>query len=198
MGGTLLTIAKDVKVQVEFNPARVAAYRLIGYENRVMSSEAFNDDRRDGGELGAGHSVTALYEIIPAGADTQTPQADALRYQEVRPRPDAATSDELMTVKLRYKAPDGDRSWLIEQPVRDRGTELARTSDDFRFAAAVAAWGMLLRQSEHRGEATWESAAALARGAVGHDENGYRAEFLRLLDESAALFGGRRVSGPER
>jgi Ca-activated chloride channel family protein len=187
MGGTLLTIAKDVKVQVEFNPAQVRAYRLIGYENRVMAAEDFADDRKDGGELGAGHSVTALYEVIPVGVATPVSESGPLRYLEVRPRPGAAASSELLTVKLRYKAPDGDRSWLIEQPVRDRGTALAATSVDFRFSAAVAQWGMLLRQSRFAGSSTWASAAELARGALGHDENGYRAEFVRLLDESRAL-----------
>jgi Ca-activated chloride channel family protein len=194
MGGTLVTIAKDVKVQVEFNPAHVRAYRLIGYENRVMAAEAFNDDPQDGGELGAGHSVTALYEIVPVGARTPVAQTDPLRYQQVRPRPGAAGSRELLTVKLRYKAPEGESSWLIEQPVRDRGVELARTSDDFRFAAAVAAWGMLLRGSEHKGNATWASVAALARSALGHDEHGYRAEFLRLVEESQRL--ATRDGGP--
>jgi Ca-activated chloride channel homolog len=187
MGGTLVTIAKDVKVQVEFNPAVVRAYRLIGYENRVMASEDFADDRKDGGELGAGHSVTALYEIVPVGVETPVAESGPLRYQEVRPRPGAATSSELMTVKLRYKAPDGDRSWLIEQPVRDRGTALAATSEDFRFSAAVAQWGMLLRDSRFKGGSTWAAAAELARGALGHDEHGYRAEFVRLLDESRTL-----------
>jgi Ca-activated chloride channel family protein len=192
MGGTLVTIAKDVKVQVEFNPAKVRAYRLIGYENRVMAAEDFNNDRKDGGELGAGHSVTALYEIVPVGATTQVPGTDPLRYQQVQPRPGAAASDELLTVKLRYKAPEGESSWLIEQPVRDRGTELARTSDDFRFAAAVAQWGMLLRDSRFKGNSTWATAADLAGGAVGHDEHGYRAEFVRLLDESRRLAEAQR------
>ncbi len=192
MGGTLVTIAKDVKVQVEFNPAAVRAYRLIGYENRVMAAEDFNNDRKDGGELGAGHSVTALYEIVPVGVDMPVPGTDPLRYQQVAPRPGAAGADELMTVKLRYKAPEGESSWLIEQPVRDRGLELARTSDDFRFAAAVAAWGMLLRDSEFKGSATWVSTAELAGGALGHDEHGYRAEFVRLLDASRANAADRR------
>jgi Ca-activated chloride channel family protein len=200
MGGTLLTIARDVKVQVEFNPAQVRAYRLIGYENRVMGAEEFNDDRRDGGELGAGHSVTALYEIVPVGARTQVAGADPLRYQAVRPRPDAAASDELLTVKLRYKAPEGESSWLIEQPVRDRGLELPRASDDFRFAAAVAEWGMLLRDSRFKGSATFSSATELARGALGHDEHGYRAEFLRLVQESQRLAtrDGDPPSGTQR
>lgn len=196
MGGTLLTIAKDVKVQVEFNPAHVRAYRLIGYENRVMAAEAFDDDRRDGGELGAGHSVTALYEIVPVGVATPVAEAGPLRYQEVRPREDAASSSELLTVKLRYKAPDGDQSWLIEQPVRDRGTALAATSADFRFAAAVAGWGMLLRDSRFRGTATWSNIAELARGSLGDDEHGYRTEFMRLVDESRALAERERASPP--
>ncbi|HEU4884778.1 MAG TPA: VWA domain-containing protein [Longimicrobium sp.] len=187
MGGTLVTIAKDVKVQVEFNPAKVRAYRLIGYENRVMAAEDFNNDRKDGGELGAGHSVTALYEIVPVGVDTPVPGTDPLRYQQVAPRPGAAGADELMTVKLRYKAPEGESSWLIEQPVRDRGVELARTSDDFRFAAAVAQWGMLLRDSQFKGNSTWSSAAELAGGSLGHDEHGYRAEFVTLLNASRRI-----------
>ena len=195
MGGTLVTIAKDVKVQVEFNPAHVRAYRLIGYENRVMAAEDFDDDQRDGGELGAGHSVTALYEVVPVGAPTAVSEPGPLRYQEVRPRPGSGASRELLTVKLRYKAPEGDRSWLIEQPVRDRGTELARTSDDFRFAAAVAQWGMLLRDSRFKGNATWAGAAELARASQGHDEHGYRAEFVRLLDESRALAESQRPTG---
>ena len=197
MGGTLLTIAKDVKVQVEFNPARVRAYRLIGYENRLLAAQDFNDDRKDAGELGAGHSVTALYEVVPVGARTDVRGTDPLRYQEVRPAPGAAASDELMTVKLRYQPPQGGQSWLIEQPVRDRGLELARTSDDFRFAAAVAQWGMLLRDSRHRGTSTWAGAAELARGAMGHDEHGYRAEFLRLVSESQRL-ARQRPAADER
>ncbi|HEX8392563.1 MAG TPA: VWA domain-containing protein [Longimicrobium sp.] len=203
IGGTLLTIAKDVKVQVEFNPARVRAYRLIGYENRVMANEDFNDDRKDGGELGAGHSVTALYEIVPVGVAMPVPETGPLRYQETMPRPGAASSTELLTVKLRYKAPEGERSWLMEQPVRDRGTALAATSTDFRFAAAVAQWGMLLRNSRWKGNSSWTAAAELARGALGHDEHGYRAEFIRLLEESRALAENQppaadRTTGSER
>ncbi|HEU0054365.1 MAG TPA: VWA domain-containing protein [Longimicrobium sp.] len=198
MGGTLVTIAKDVKVQVEFNPAHVRAYRLIGYENRLLAAEDFNDDRKDAGELGAGHSVTALYEIVPVGAPSPAGNVDALRYQEVRPRPGASASDELLTVKLRYKAPEGERSWVIEQPVRDRGTELAGASDDFRFAAAVAEWGMLLRDSPHRGEATFEGVAELAQGALGHDEHGYRAEFVRMVGESERLARRERVADRRR
>ena len=189
MGGTLLTIAKDVKVQVELNPARVRAYRLIGYENRVMAAQDFNDDRRDAGELGAGHSVTALYEIVPVGASTEVRGTDPLRYQEVRPRPGAEASGELLTVKLRYKDPRGETSRLVEQRLADRAVPLARASDDFRFAAAVAAWGMLLRDSEHRGQASYSGVLSLARGALGADLGGHRHEFLELVESSQRLAG---------
>ena len=189
---TLVTVARDAKVQVEFNPARVAAYRLIGHENRLLAAQDFADDRKDAGDVGAGHSVTALYEIVPVGASTPIRGVDSLRYQQVQPRPGATASPELMTVKLRYKAPDGDRSWLIEQPVRDRGLELARTSDDFRFSAAVAQWGMLLRDSQFKGSSTWSGAAELAGGALGHDEHGYRAEFVRLLGDARRLADRQR------
>jgi Ca-activated chloride channel family protein len=191
MGATLFTIARDVKVQVEFNPARVKAYRLIGYENRLLAAEDFADDQKDGGELGAGHSVTALYEIIPAGSDEPVRGTGTLRYQETRPRTGAAGA-ELMTVSLRYKAPEGGESRLVQQPVLDRGVELARTSDDFRFAAAVAEWGLLLRDSKFRADASWPAVAELARGALGDDVGGYRAEFMRLVGESQRLAASRR------
>jgi len=186
MGGTLLTIAKDMKVQIEFNPARVKAYRLIGYENRVLAAEDFADDSRDAGELGAGHSVTALYEIIPADSDEPVRGAGTLRYQETRPR-GTADGAELMLVKLRYKEPDGTESRLIEAPVLDRGVELARTSDDFRFAAAVAQWGMLLRDSKFKGNASWPDVLRLAQGSLADDGGGYRSEFVRLVTESQDL-----------
>jgi Ca-activated chloride channel family protein len=193
MGGTLLTIAKDVKIQVEFNPARVQAYRLIGYENRLLAAEDFNDDTKDAGELGAGHSVTALYEVVPVGAPSvDTGSVDPLRYSQPggadgEPGSEAdrgsevafaEESDELMFVKLRYKAPDGERSRLIEHPVRERVVE---ASTDLRFAASVAAFGMLLRESEHCRDFTLRDVARLARGALGEDEHGYRAEFVRLV-----------------
>ncbi len=187
MGGTLLAIAKDVKVQVEFNPARVKAYRLIGYENRRLAAEDFHDDAKDAGELGAGHSVTALYEVVPVGAPTPVRGTGPLRYQEVGPRRGTRGSGELMTVKLRYKEPDGETSRLIERPVMDRGLALARATDDFRFAAAVAEWGLLLRQSRFRGEASWAGVLERARGALGHDEHGYRREFVRMVEESRRL-----------
>ncbi|WP_420128288.1 vWA domain-containing protein [Longimicrobium sp.] len=188
MGGTLFTIAKDVKVQVEFNPAAVESYRLIGYENRVMAAEDFNDDRKDAGELGAGHTVTALYEVVPAGAGRGgRPRVDPLRYQDRRARDGAEASGELMTVKLRYKEPQGDESRLIERAVRDAGRPLDDASDDLRFAAAVAQWGMLLRGSQHAGNASYEDVVSLARGAVGRDEHGDRADFVRLVQSSRRL-----------
>jgi len=203
MGGTLFTIAKDVKVQVEFNPAEVKAYRLIGYENRLLAAEDFNDDHKDAGELGAGHSVTALYEVVPAGAsDDPARHTDPLRYQPVRSRSRvrdafvrlrgrlggaAPAGGELLTVKLRYKAPDGDVSRLLAHPLRDRGASLASTSPDFRFSAAVAEWGMLLRDSRFRGTASYGAVTQLARGALADDRGGYRGEFLRLVEASQRL-----------
>ena len=182
-GATLATVAKDVKIQVEFNPAHVAAYRLIGYENRVLRNEDFNDDRKDAGEIGAGHTVTALYEIVPAGGRVDIPGVDPLKYQRATPAADAPR-DELMTVKLRYKPPQGDESRLITVPVRNRAGEL---SANVGFAAAIVEAGMLLRGSEHRGTATFAEAAALARRFRGPDPEGYRAEFVRLVELAEAL-----------
>ena len=184
-GGTLLTVAKDVKLQVEFNPARVAGYRLIGYENRLLADEDFNDDAGDAGELGAGHTVTALYEVVPAG--TEVPRAvDALRY---RPEPDGDPSpgefgDEMLYVKVRYKARDGTKSRLLEHAVADRhGT----ASTDFRFAAAVAGFGMLLRDSDHAGTFTLDDVVKLAERGRGEDPRGYRGEFIRLVEATRDL-----------
>ncbi len=181
IGGTLLTIAKDVKIQVEFNPTRVQAYRLIGYENRLLANEDFNDDRKDAGELGAGHSVTALYEVIPVGVTSrfEIGGVDPLRYQSPGTRTPTSGSQELLFVRLRYKQPDGNESRLIEQPVRD---VLAEPSSDLRFAAAVAGFGMILRESEYCGDWTLSEVVRLARGAIGEDAQGYRAEFVRLVE----------------
>jgi Ca-activated chloride channel family protein len=198
MGGTLHTIAKDVKIQVEFNPAVVRGYRLIGYENRVLAAEDFDDDRKDAGELGAGHTVTALYEVVPVDARSRVDirEPGSLRYGSSRDaegagpgretaRLDAAPmTDELAFVKLRYKTPDGERSRLLEHPVPDR---TAGAGEDLRFAASVAAFGMLLRDSEHAGEATWALVRDLARGALGEDPNGYRAEFVRMIEVASEL-----------
>jgi Ca-activated chloride channel family protein len=184
-GGTLFTVAKDVKIQVEFNPARVQAYRLLGYENRLLAREDFADDRKDAGELGAGHAVTALYEVVPVGAAPVALADDSLTYQTVSLRPSARTSPELLTVRIRYKTPTGSHSRLFTRPLLDRGG--ARNGEDFRFASAVAAFAMLLRDSEHRGDASFDQVIALARGARGDDPGGYRAEFVNLVETAKSV-----------
>jgi Ca-activated chloride channel family protein len=183
MGGTLVTIAKDVKIQIEFNPALAAAYRLIGYENRILAAEDFNDDTKDAGEIGAGHTVTALYEIIPAGEQTDVPPVDPLKYQSAS-KP-TGSSDELMTVKLRYKPYDGDVSNLIERPVVDEGLTMNQASADFHFAAAVASFGMLLRNSRYAGTSTYDMVQDLAESGLGAEDT-YRLEFLDLVKRAAA------------
>jgi len=192
-GATLVTIAKDVKIQVEFNPAQVKAYRLLGYENRLLRAEDFNDDRKDAGDIGAGHTVTALYEVVPASATNKTrlPGVDPLRYQTTRELSGEARSGELLTLKLRYKMPLGQRSRLLSTPVMDRGQALSRSSENFRFSAAVAAFGMLLRRSAHRADASFGLVRELAQGAKGRDPHGYRGEFLELVDKAAELAGSR-------
>lgn len=189
MGGTLLTIAKDVKIQVEFNPAKVQAYRLIGYENRKLQNQDFNNDKKDAGELGAGISVTALYEIIPVGvqSDVKLSDTDALKYQKNAVEKTAYQSNELIQVKLRYKAPTGTTSQLITQPVVDGGVTLAQTSNNFKFAAAVAEFGMVLRKSEYKGNANFNEVLQLATQSQGEDLDGYRAEFLRLVKGAESL-----------
>ncbi|MDY0169561.1 MAG: von Willebrand factor type A domain-containing protein [Thermoguttaceae bacterium] len=188
MLGTLVTIAKDVKIQVEFNPAHVAGYRLVGYENRMLRKEDFHDDRVDAGDIGAGHTVTAFYELIPAGRPvSDAPAVDELRYQAAKPDPAAAHSAELLTVKLRYKEPDGDVSSRLDFPLgADAAAPLDETPPDFRFAAAVAAFGQLLRENEHVRGFTYDDVLALATPAVGEDPFGYRAEFLRLVRNACA------------
>ncbi|MBC6991790.1 YfbK domain-containing protein [Hymenobacter sp. BT491] len=182
-GGTLFTIAKDVKLQLEFNPARVQQYRLIGYENRALADEDFNNDRKDAGELGAGHTVTALYEIVPVGAP---PVVDPLKYQANPAVAPASATTDVMTVKLRYKEPQGSTSRLLERALRGTATPIVQASENLRFAAAVAQFGMLLRQSDYRGSATFETTAKLAEGARGKDAEGYRAEFGRLVKTAEA------------
>jgi len=184
LGGTLVTIAKDVKIQVEFNPERVQAYRLIGYENRLLAAEDFNDDTKDAGELGAGHTVTALYEVVPTGVTFDVRGVDGLRYQRPAESSVRSDSEELMFVKLRYKEPTGSRSRLIEHPVRDR---VRGASADLRWAAAVAGFGMILRDSEHCGGFSIQDVLALARGAQGEDTEGYRADFIRLVEATQVL-----------
>jgi Ca-activated chloride channel family protein len=186
-GGTLFTIAKDVKFQMEFNPARVKGYRLVGYENRLLNDEDFNDDKKDAGEMGAGHTVTALYEIIPAGSHESMKSIDPLKYQANRgevtsvEKVKADPGAELMTVKLRYKKPDGDTSTKVEIPVKGKVLDLEETSDNFRFSAAIAEFGLILRNSEYKKDASMEEVIAMAKGARGEDEEGYRAEFLKLV-----------------
>lgn len=188
-GGTLFTIAKDVKLQVEFNPAHVQGYRLIGYENRLLNREDFDDDAKDAGELGAGHQVTALYEIIPTGVKTQwLGIIPGLKYQESYTRTKGA-SGELGTVKLRYKDPDKNKSELIEQPVLAGTLPPHLISQDQRWAAAVAEFGMLLRNSEFKGNATYEHNLELAQNALGRDPHGYRSEMVRLLETARNLTG---------
>ena len=186
--GTLYTIAKDVKIQVEFNPARVGAYRLIGYENRLLAAEDFNDDTKDAGELGAGHRVTALYELVSAGAETTLVRnVDPLRYQAVPTSTAAANSEEWGLVKLRYKEPRGRKSQLLEQPIVHTGQDIVSATGDLRHAAAVAAFGMILRRSEYVGDYSLRQVSELAQSALGRDEYGYRAEFIRLVNSAEAL-----------
>jgi Ca-activated chloride channel family protein len=187
LSATLVAIAKDVKIQVEFNPARVSAYRLIGYENRVLANEDFNDDTKDAGEIGAGHTVTALYELVPVGIPAAAEGVDALRYQGERDLTAAAASDEVLLLKLRYKEPDGDTSELIEYTLAGQATPFAEVSDDFRFATSVAGFGMLLRNSEHRGDLDFAMAATMADEARGNDPEGYRGELVALMQTAARL-----------
>jgi len=187
MRGTLFTIAKDVKLQLEFNPAKVKAYRLIGYENRMLSKEDFADDTKDAGELGAGHTVTALYEIIPFGSTEEIPGVDELKYQENEISPKAFKNKEILTLKLRYKKPDGKKSKLIVHPLQDKNVILAKTSDNFKFSASVAAFGMLLRDSEFKGDSSYKSVLELARDGKGKDFFGYRAEFIQLVEKCSLL-----------
>ncbi|MFN0159039.1 MAG: von Willebrand factor type A domain-containing protein [Bacteroidota bacterium] len=187
MAGTLYTIAKDVKLQIEFNPANVKAYRLVGYENRILNKEDFNDDRKDAGDMGAGHSVTALYEIVPADGDIELPAVDSLKYSQFGLKNDASSSRELATVKLRYKHPSDSTSKLLSQTLQSRAVEFTSTSDNFRFALAVAEFGMLLRDSKFKGNVTYDHILEVARKAKGEDDEGYRSEFIRLVEMSKLL-----------
>ncbi len=199
MTGTLVTIAKDVKIQIEFNPLKVAGYRLIGYENRVLAAEDFNDDKKDAGEIGAGHTVTALYEVVPAGQKVDATAVDELKYappatpsttETADAEESAPMSDELLTLKIRYKQPDGDESTKLEFPIADSGQNFSAASGDFQFASAVASFGMLLRGSQYRGDATLAGVLEIAESAKGdHDELGYRQEFVEMLRRARELSG---------
>ena len=196
INGTLVTIAKDVKIQVEFNPARVESYRLLGYEKRMLRKEDFNNDQVDAGEIGAGHTVTALYEVVPVGSNAgpgaHVPQVDRLKYQTREPQSaDTPTqvpaSPELLTVKLRHKKPDGDESALIERTLTDQGAAFANASADLKFAAAVTEFGMILRDSPHKGNGTLGAVIEWAQEGKGTDEAGYRDGFIDLVRKAQAL-----------
>ncbi|SFN96183.1 Ca-activated chloride channel family protein [Chitinophaga sp. YR627] len=184
-GGTLFTIAKDVKLQVEFNPKYVQSYRLVGYENRLLNNEDFNDDKKDAGDMGAGHTVTALYEIVPVGVKTGQPAVDPLKYQQQQPVP--GNNTEVLTVKLRYKNPADSSSQLISQVLRWKQQDISAAPEDFRMATAVADFGLLLRNSEHKGNASYEQVLKLAGNARGTDEEGYRAEFIQLVKKAQLI-----------
>ena len=184
-GGTLYTIAKDVKIQIEFNPAVVESYRLIGYENRLLDDEDFDNDRKDAGELGSGHTVTALYEIVPAGE--KSPKENTLRYQSSRLNNRADQGDEVARVKFRYKEPEGAESKLLEEIIPYEDSNPDEMSDNFRFSAAVAGFGMLLRDSQYKGSATYEDIISLAGESRGEDPEGYRSELIRLMKVARGL-----------
>ncbi|HTV25760.1 MAG TPA: von Willebrand factor type A domain-containing protein [Polyangiaceae bacterium] len=194
-GATLVTLAQDVKLQLEFNPALVGSYRLIGYENRRLEARDFNDDQKDAGELGAGHGVTALYELIPPALVSGAPAVDATKYQSA-PQLVPGHAGELCTIKLRYKKPGASESQRVEQVVRDGQLPLAATSPAFRFSAAVAAFGMTLRNSSERGSSSYDLARELARGAIGRDLDGYQREFVGMIDTAASISHGSAARGP--
>jgi Ca-activated chloride channel homolog len=187
VAGTLYTIAKDVKIQVEFNPAKVAGYRLIGYENRLLADRDFDDDKKDAGEIGAGHSVTALYEIVPAGQKVDNGGIE-LKYSKYEPT-GASFGGELATVKLRYKEPDGETSKLLSMGVLDNAVAVEAASEDLRFAAAVVQFGLVLRDSRYKGNASFASIRSLASNALGGDARERRSEFLDLINRAASIKG---------
>ncbi len=186
-GSTLVTVAKDVKLQLEFNPRHVASYRLIGYENRMLAAEDFNNDHKDAGEMGAGHTVTALYELVPPGADVPHGDVDPLKYQKAR---DVADSNELLMIKIRWKAPDAAKSQLMTHPVASQPGDIRAASQDARFAAAVAGFGMMLRGSQFAGTCSYDMVADLAGGST----DGDRGEFLQLVSRAKKLKGAKPVS----
>lgn len=194
MRATLFTIAKDVKIQVEFNPANVQAYRLIGYENRMLEAEDFNDDKKDAGELGAGHTVTALYEIIPTGVKSEfIKNVDSLKYQRNTITASYPGTKELLTIKFRYKEPDGNKSKLITQVLADKDTDIENTSNNYRFSAAVASFGMILRDSDYKGNSSYAEVLELASNSKGKDKEGYRSEFIKLV-EACSLMDNKGMS----
>ncbi|HEX8370622.1 MAG TPA: VWA domain-containing protein [Pyrinomonadaceae bacterium] len=185
VAGTLYTIAKDVKIQVEFNPAKVAGYRLIGYENRLLATKDFNDDKKDAGEIGAGHSVTALYEIVPAGEKVENDGIE-LKYSKVQPA-ETSFNDELLTVKLRYKEPKESQSRLLTMGLLDRGNSIENASDNLKFATAVAQFGLLLRHSRYKGSANFNNVLSLSQVSLGGDLKNYRSEFVDMIEKAKRL-----------
>lgn len=187
MDSTLVTIAKDVKIQVEFNPSKVSAYRLIGYENRKLAAKDFNDDKKDAGEIGAGHTVTAFYEVVPAGVDIDSPSVDALKYQ--RPKKVVkGNTDELMTIKLRYKEPEGDKSSKLEFPLKDEKKKFESASRDYQFAASVASFAMILRKDQRIGDMSIQKIIETAKANKGDDPFGYRQEFIENVELARELY----------
>ncbi|HET7001038.1 MAG TPA: von Willebrand factor type A domain-containing protein [Puia sp.] len=187
-GGTLFTIAKDVKLQIEFNPAFVQAYRLIGYENRMLNKEDFNNDSKDAGELGSGHTVTALYEVIPVGVKNEFSESvDPLKYQKKMKPLESFSGNEIMNIKFRYKTPDGEKSKLIEHALVYQPREVNETSVNFRFVSAVAEFGMVLRNSAFKQQSSFERAYAMAKNSLDKDSEGYRAEFLQLIRDAGRI-----------
>ena len=187
VAGTLYTIAKDVKIQVEFNPAQVAGYRLLGYETRLLADKDFNDDRKDAGEIGAGISVTALYEIVPAGQKIENPGVDELRYSNPAETV-KMNSNELLTVKLRYKKPDENESRLLSIGLANADNQFENASENLRFASAVAEFGLLLRDSRYKAGANWNDVLNVAQNARGNDLKGYRSEFAELIAKASRLY----------
>ena len=192
-GATLVTVAKDVKLQVEFNPTAVAGYRLVGYENRMLRDQDFNDDKKDAGDIGAGHTVTALYEIIPAGVAVPGAKVDALKYQPAAKAVAVSAGQELSTVKLRYKRPIDTTSQLMSRVVTTGSTPFANASENLRWSTAVASFGMLLRGSPHVGSVGWNDVSRMASAAKGKDAEGYRNEFLVMVARAITLTGGKAL-----
>ena len=186
MGGTLLTIAKDVKIQIEFNPDKVKAYRLVGYEKRMLNNQDFNDDKKDAGELGSGHTVTAMYEIIPAGSEEVVSSVDPLKYQQPEKVSHPFTND-VMTIKFRYKELKESVSKLITKVLTDKKTSFASASENCRFSCAVAEFGMLLHESKFKGDASFTNVITLAKSSKGKDDEGYRAEFVKLVETAEMM-----------
>jgi Ca-activated chloride channel family protein len=192
MDATLVAVAKDVKIQVEFNPGQVNAYRLLGYETRLMRAQDFNNDQKDANDMGSGQTVTALYEVVPRGVEVNGTNGEPLRYQPpavtaaAQPR-NGRGANEMLDLRIRYKEPEGTESKLIEVPLVDRGASFANASSDFRFAAAVAGFGLVLRDSVYKGSATLDWVVATAQNSRGVDKNGYRDEFIRLVQRSMQI-----------